>query len=927
MKTRFVVLMGAVVLLGSMPLAAQTLTLADFEGKLDAGWEKNGAQSAIAFPTEHVTSGTQSLKLTVVGQYAGVLCTRPPADWRGYDLLAMDVFSDAKTVLRLNVSLRDATSGDSYMNRTSLELAVRPGQTRLEVPISGIKANNGRLLDLGQMAQLLIMFDGQTAAETVYLDNIRLEKKKVTAVEGLRAFDFGTAVSPLYAGFTRVTEKTAYDAAQGFGWTDTAELTSADHVTVDDLVRDWVRGPGTFRIDVPNGTYHVWMLMEDSGDWWFRRYYERLTVKAEGKTVIDERQTRAEWLKNVFFANADVEDLPGQDVFNVYVMSRWFPKTFAAEVTDGRLEIELGGDQWAPLVNAMVVYPERSAAAGAQWLKDLTQERAKLFHNTYVEVPPPVEEVAVRPTDDEKRAGYVLFRRPWQDTVWSTSKPYVDDRFQTLKVSCARGEYEPITFSVFPLQDLGQVTVSVDALVGPNGAARAGTGIEPGYVQYHLKRTEGKSTTYRMMPWLLRKGDTARADVGLTRRFWLTLTVSADEPGGTYATTIHVRPERGEARDIRLEVEVRPFALMRPTDRYFAMNGTRPQEFYTFMGGTEDSMWQAFEQAWVNQRRHGFNTIITGSELATLTRIMDICTRQGTAQVMKCWLSHEARFRPGIEEGAWRQMQPVLERAKERHWPTPVFTFLDEPSNGGEPTRSEALKVTQALAKLRAQPGVKLSGDLNNSADTVFFPYLDYSGINEGVRINPATLRKIRDDKSVPWLVNAGKDRFRWGLWFYKLSSAYDVEFKEDYAYQTWHGDPYFDLDAWNSDYCAAYPGPDGDVNTLWFEECREGIDDFCYLYILEKLIEANEADRSWTCAMHPQVRQDKPGRCPICGMDLVAVRTDPVRRRAAAEARKWLDELMGRVDADYAAQKSWRYPEIEPARDQASAFIVRLSP
>ncbi len=27
-----------------------------------------------------------------------------------------------------------------------------------------------------------------------------------------------------------------------------------------------------------------------------------------------------------------------------------------------------------------------------------------------------------------------------------------------------------------------------------------------------------------------------------------------------------------------------------------------------------------------------------------------------------------------------------------------------------------------------------------------------------------------------------------------------------------------------------------------------------------------------WTCAMHPQIRQDGPGSCPICGMDLVPV-------------------------------------------------------
>ena len=25
-----------------------------------------------------------------------------------------------------------------------------------------------------------------------------------------------------------------------------------------------------------------------------------------------------------------------------------------------------------------------------------------------------------------------------------------------------------------------------------------------------------------------------------------------------------------------------------------------------------------------------------------------------------------------------------------------------------------------------------------------------------------------------------------------------------------------------------------------------------------------------WTCAMHPQIRMDKPGKCPICAMDLI---------------------------------------------------------
>lgn len=34
----------------------------------------------------------------------------------------------------------------------------------------------------------------------------------------------------------------------------------------------------------------------------------------------------------------------------------------------------------------------------------------------------------------------------------------------------------------------------------------------------------------------------------------------------------------------------------------------------------------------------------------------------------------------------------------------------------------------------------------------------------------------------------------------------------------------------------------------------------------------AVDEQTTWTCSMHPQIRQPEPGRCPICGMDLIPV-------------------------------------------------------
>ncbi len=43
-----------------------------------------------------------------------------------------------------------------------------------------------------------------------------------------------------------------------------------------------------------------------------------------------------------------------------------------------------------------------------------------------------------------------------------------------------------------------------------------------------------------------------------------------------------------------------------------------------------------------------------------------------------------------------------------------------------------------------------------------------------------------------------------------------------------------------------------------------------------------HEANEVWTCSMHPQIREDGPGQCPICGMDLIPVAGTPVTNAGA---------------------------------------------
>ncbi len=48
-------------------------------------------------------------------------------------------------------------------------------------------------------------------------------------------------------------------------------------------------------------------------------------------------------------------------------------------------------------------------------------------------------------------------------------------------------------------------------------------------------------------------------------------------------------------------------------------------------------------------------------------------------------------------------------------------------------------------------------------------------------------------------------------------------------------------------------------ISMLFFISCKN-----------KKTEVTTQSDTYYTCSMHPQVMQDKPGDCPICGMKLI---------------------------------------------------------
>ena len=128
--------------------------------------------------------------------------------------------------------------------------------TSYQVAVSGMAGNGTVTVGIAAGAALDMSGNPSLGASSDPV-NYRYEQR----------FDFGTANSPLETGYQRVTERTKYTAAFGYGW-QTGKIRSADRKTGTALDGDLnLTAKGTFVVDVPNGTYRVEARLGDAGNY------------------------------------------------------------------------------------------------------------------------------------------------------------------------------------------------------------------------------------------------------------------------------------------------------------------------------------------------------------------------------------------------------------------------------------------------------------------------------------------------------------------------------------------------------------------------------------------------------------------------------------------------------------------------------------
>ena len=89
----------------------------------------------------------------------------------------------------------------------------------------------------------------------------------------------------------------------------------------------------------------------------------------------------------------------------------------------------------------------------------------------------PFDETAPEPTltGPEKERGYLLFQRPLTESIYPNSRPLAHERLEALVAFATPGEFEPVTFALYPVRPMQNLKVRASSLNSPAGEIPAGS--------------------------------------------------------------------------------------------------------------------------------------------------------------------------------------------------------------------------------------------------------------------------------------------------------------------------------------------------------------------------------------------------------------------------------------------------------------------
>jgi hypothetical protein len=836
--------------------AAEKLELADFEQGTSA-FELKGAQVV-----DSAELGSKAARLDSGGS---LVYWKPGSDWSAYNTVGLDVFVLGEAPATLYLCFKDDSEPHGYFSWINRYITLPPGRRTLGFDFAELQRGEGSPKDMLDTrpfhwnAVERFFITAQTG--TLLVDNIRLEKVETKTVEGLWAFDFGPEGAPTFPGFKPVSPQTDDNDASGLGWSRKGTLWARTRIhPPDTLVGDWVSADNaTFSVKVPNGSYRVWLMWEDPGEWEFYQSYAYRRLRAEGRQVLEETMDGKEFLDR-YFHFAETEDFPGEDIWTKYIGWRYQPREFEVPVSDGRLDLTLeGSGQYAATLNALVIWPVAKEAEARKLLEDVARRRREAFSASWVEAVPKREVLEPKLAEGHRDAGFLLYRRPWSSDINLYDAPGPAELLQSVDIQAARGEYEPITFAVYALRDLEGLSLQPGPFTGPDGAALPADAFDCRYVRYKFNRIGfAGAGQYGVLPALLARADTVSAKAGTSRRFWVTVHVPTDQPAGLYRGDILLTGTGVPPTRVPVSIRVLPFALPEPDlgVGMFQMGDTAPASSYGFPEAQSfiDRERPALLRA---AREHGFTYIPSGGfQFERWSGQAPIYNLEGAVrsyQLLKslgftfidCEVSGQFYQQVLDDDGALAREHGFagaddlvkavfggcISAARSAGLPAPVWCFADEPPETQAPTIYRLHQRMRDLAGARSDIAFSVAGE--NQAKL-----LDVTSICDLNVVTIDDIKRALQAGNTVYLNNQGRNRWAYGLYLWKAHQA-GVSAYSQFTWMAVGADPYYPLDTFEGEAISVYPNREGEIrSTPGLERVREGIDDYRYVLALSRAAE-----------------------------------------------------------------------------------------
>ncbi|MDP7636344.1 MAG: sugar-binding protein [Phycisphaerae bacterium] len=471
------------------------------------------------------------------------------------------------------------------------------------------------------------------------------------------------------------------------------------------------------------------------------------------------------------------------------------------------------------------------------------------------------------PTRQQKDAGYIVFGRRYSDSFVYTAVPRAQEVVSSLSIAACSDEFEPVTFSLYPLRNIESLTVKVSDLAGPGGAAIPASAVDVRRATWQSEWKNPKS----FVAWqhLLRRFDSLNLIKKRTQRVWLTVKVPPKSAVGEYRGTVSLTSGQTVTR-LPLKVRVLPFELSAPDEMGYFMyyrgvgkyTGFYTPEFFAkIVKDMRDHGMTTFTNYnWVQtkDKKTGKNKIDVDNYL--LDKLGGHYAPYGVsyAQMVETLGSSGLAQEPILDLYSQHyETDLLLELAriyKERKWPE-VAVYVSDEIDGHADRMREARRILTRIKK--AAPNLKTTTALGmKGSDALGHMYDIWIGCS-----SPEMIAKARKMGKHPWTyscrgileIHPAYNRYFFGyfpwkiglkgvsLWAYTDHNVFSdrfinrIGYSKDFVftpeYKQVHGYVYFEND---------------EIIPVANWECvREGIDDYRYMLTLKKIAQAALAGKS----------------------------------------------------------------------------------